>query len=611
MTKEKADKTEDSEPERAVAEHAGNKHARTATAPRSADESSVEAVNDTADKVNDKPVAKTSGNQLMRLWSWSMGHRKVSIPAAAALLVVLLAAVPFTRYALAGMVLRQSFSVVVADSQTHQPISSALVALHGATALTDSKGQAKLHVKVGSGTLVVSKKYYAQSGLTVTVPIGRQRQALAVGLKATGRQVPITVLNKISGKPVANASIKALGTEAKTDKNGQTVLVLPADKTSASATVASGGYNTATVTVTVTAQVVKENTFNIVPAGKVYFLSNLSGKIDVVKTNLDGSDRQTVLTGTGKEIPESTVLIATTDWKHLALLSRRDGGDNDKLYLIDTSNDHISTIDEGPISFTLYGWEGHNFVYSIRYDGYAIWANHAQVLKAFNADSGKITVLDQTLAEGSSTDNYLYEYYSAVYLLDDQVFYAKSMTGLWSLFTGNAATVSVIKADGSGKNVLKSYTVPAPVTTIESIYLSTAVPKPDTIYFTSSGNTNDTTVYVYDGKQVQATTKQTTYTDGDSSRSSYLYSPSGSSTLWTEQRDGKNALLVGDEEGANGQLVAGLSGYGIYGWFTDDYLLISKDNSELYIVPASGGTPLKVTDYFRADQIIRGYGGGY
>ena len=50
------------------------------------------------------------------------------------------------------------------------------------------------------------------------------------------------------------------------------------------------------------------------------------------------------------------------------------------------------------------------------------------------------------------------------------------------------------------------------------------------------------------------------------------------------------------------------------GWYTDNYLLVSKGGSELYI--AAAGNPdfskaLKVTDYHKPNIVYRGYGGGY
>jgi hypothetical protein len=58
-----------------------------------------------------------------------------------------------------------------------------------------------------------------------------------------------------------------------------------------------------------------------------------------------------------------------------------------------------------------------------------------------------------------------------------------------------------------------------------------------------------------------------------------------------------------------------LSDYSPYGWFSDSYTLVSKNASELYIMPTSGPAksrqPLKITDYYKPAQTYVGYGYGY
>ena len=90
-----------------------------------------------------------------------------------------------------------------------------------------------------------------------------------------------------------------------------------------------------------------------------------------------------------------------------------------------------------------------------------------------------------------------------------------------------------------------------------------------------------------------------------------MQSPSGDQTFWSVPADGKNTLNVGDKDGNNANKIAALSDYNPYGWYTDDYLLVSKNGSELYIMPASGGTPLLISNYYKPAQFFRGYGGGY
>jgi hypothetical protein len=91
-----------------------------------------------------------------------------------------------------------------------------------------------------------------------------------------------------------------------------------------------------------------------------------------------------------------------------------------------------------------------------------------------------------------------------------------------------------------------------------------------------------------------------------------LLSPSADQTFWSESRDGKNTLFIGDQGGQNGKQIASLSDYNTFGWFTDDYLLVSKNSSELYIMDKAGKqAALKVSDYHKPTQNFYGYGGGY
>jgi len=95
----------------------------------------------------------------------------------------------------------------------------------------------------------------------------------------------------------------------------------------------------------------------------------------------------------------------------------------------------------------------------------------------------------------------------------------------------------------------------------------------------------------------------------------YLASPSGNSTFWSEPRDGKNSLFVGDQAGSNAKQIASLSDYQTYGWYSEDYLLASKNGSELYIFGSEGikkeSAALKITDYHKPVLNYPGYGGGY
>lgn len=565
---------------------------------------------ETSETPEDKPEEtepKTRRNPLKRLLAWAKNHKKLSIPLGVVLLLALITAIPQTRYLLPGTFYKANYPVTVLDSVTAKPVSNASVSLDGKTAVSDSNGKAVVKARLGKRALKITKKYYKDQTLSVTVGFSNSN-ARQTKVEATGRQVPITVKNKISGQAVANISIKASDTEATTDVGGKVTIVLLAGETAVKATLSGTGYNPVDVTIQVTEQAVKENDFVVTPAGKLYFLSKKSGKIDVVKTDLDGQNRQTIIAGTGNEEDFDTILLASRDWKQLALKAKRDA--KPKLYLIDTATDKLSTIDEGDANFTPIGWYNDNFVYQVDRNGINDWQPKRQALKSYNATSDKIALLDETAGEGTNASDYAREYYGSNYILENQIMFSKTWQYSYGSIDGHAgkkASISSIRPDGTGKQTLKTYDAAGDY---GSFFISAVPYGPQAIYYQLSGTT--TSYLKYEASKLQDTgISSDTYLK---SYPTFLISPSSQQTFWYESRDGKNTLLVGDSDGKNGKEVASLSDYAPYGWYGADYLLVSKNSSELYILPTvatTSTTPFKVSDYHKPNYDFRGYGYGY
>lgn len=549
---------------------------------------------------------------LRRAGSWIKTHKKISIPVGLLLVLFILSAVPATRYGIARSFIEQQFTVEVIDSETKKPVTSAAVILGGQEGQTDSKGRVTLKGAVGHTTLEISKNYYKRITEKVIVPILKQKNIHKVAVQATGRQVEFVVLHKITGKPVEGALVSGANTEAKTDKNGQAILVVATDVTKVSATVTAKGFNSFQQDIEVKFGEPASNTFNLVPSGKLYFLSNKSGKVDVVKVNLDGSDRKVVLAGTGKEDKRNTTMLASRDWRYLALHSKKDGGDHAKLFLIDTSTDQVVVMDEGSATFGLVGWSNHRFVYKVYREGYKAWQSGGTVLKSYDAPSKKITKLDQSEGEGNGSYDYANEEPTQVYILpNDELFYAKSLYfGTIGAQNGvKHAGIYTIKADGSGKKTLKTYDRTAYPGEYGGLNIGVR-PYGANGTYVSLDFTKPVQFFEYEDGKLSPTTE----VNSDSfyeSYPTYLLSPSGRRTFWSESRDGKNTLFVGNDEGKEGKQIAAPDEYQVYGWYTEDYLLVSKKSSELYILPAQGGTPLKLTDYYKPEVSYYGYGSGY
>lgn len=535
---------------------------------------------------------KNSQSHWQRFRRWYKTKKKLSIPLTVLALLLILAALPWTRYAAAGLFISHDVEVQVVDSKTGAPVSEAMVqASTGSAEVTSGTGHVSLHkVKAGKTTIEVTKKYYKDSSLKITVPVFKSSKAQSIQLQATGRQVKITVANVITKKGLASVDIKISDVDVKTDASGNATAVLKAGISSQKATLKLSGYNDSNVTVQVSDTQVKENKFSLTPSGKVYFLSNRSGKVDVMKSNLDGSDTVIVLAGTGNEDSSNSILVASPDRKYLALLAKRDTGSS-KVYIITTSNDQLTTADEGSANFTISGWLGDNLIYTVSRTDLSPWNTGASKLKSYDASTGKLILLDQTSGTGDASSN-AYEYYGLVFLSGDSVVYGKGWTSKYPSsadYSGKQETLSVISANGQNHKVISQYAADT-----KTVYYTPH--GPNAVYIVT--NTQGQTDYTYYDYVVGSAPKQISLTNDQLYKNypTYYPSPDGKQTLWTEIRDG-NALLIGDTTGSGGKVIATIANSSPVGWFSGQYVLVSKDSNELYVMSVSGSAPLKISNY--------------
>src|SRR5258706_2045215 len=98
-----------------------------------------------------EPKSKPAhAGRIERFKSWYGERKKWTIPASVLLFILLLFAIPPTRYALAGTVIKHDLSVKVLDATAGTPVSGASVSLGSQSAETDGTGKAVLHrVKAG------------------------------------------------------------------------------------------------------------------------------------------------------------------------------------------------------------------------------------------------------------------------------------------------------------------------------------------------------------------------------------------------------------------------------------------------------------------------------
>lgn len=519
------------------------------------------------------------------------------------LLLVILAATPYSRYGISGQFIKKTVKVDVSDSRTGKPVSDVAITIGPISAKTNAEGVAVLaKVPVGNWTLSAGKKYYTPFAENENVPLLTSPGIAKFRVVALGNQVTIKVLNKLTDKPVSKASLSALGATTTTDSSGTATMVLPISTKSVSGSISAPSFNTETV------QIVNNSSgndnFSIVPSGKVYYLSNATGTIDVMGSNLDGSGQQVLVAGTGRENNNDTQLVASTDWKHLMLYATRETSQNEALYEIDTETGDLSLVDQttntanggSNAGFSLIGWYGHHFVYEV--DRYSNYGTTSQSIKSYNADTGNLSSIYQTAA----ANGFPFESISGATYFNGYVTFLAYYWG--SPGQGNLYQIDDIYPDGTDSGLVKSFPAGS---NVQNLILE-APDKLDYALQNSSGGG----YYQIDGSGnvTSISTIPNQYQTG--SQVAYIYSPSSQKTFWYEYRDGNNSLFIGDKNGENGTQVDPLSAYTPFGWYTDNYVLFTDKNGELFIGPADFSTaPTKISDYYSSKQYISGYGSGY
>lgn len=549
-------------------------------------------------------------NAWKRFWGWFWDKKFITIPFVILLAAAILLAIPTTRYAVLGWVWKEEVVITIIDDGNNRPVTEATVKLAGVSATTDTKGIALFSaVPVGFHELTIEKKNYQTTSRSIEVQVFSKSKKLRETVHATGRNTDITVVNRLSGVEVKAALITvSQDDKAKTDDAGKAQVVISADKKVVPVTVAAEGYLDQKIEIAPS----KSTTIELVPTGKIYFLSKQRGKIDVIRTNLDGSGRQIAVEGTGYETDGDTALFASRDWRYLLLRAKREAGKPQALYLYDTTKGSLELIEQGTnATFSLIGWSGHNFFYHVYHDDKTQTDKGIEAVKMVNAQNRKTMTIDESDVASASPFLHYRQQFAHFYILDGGLVYNRQWVGGNSAPTISELNHDIVRvnSDGGGKKVIKSFQASVVSLVQGKLY------KPQEVNYRITKIDQPT-------KPVYAELENWVYREGvtvDSFDSgeypTYLMSPDGTMSFWSEPRDGKNALLMGGKNAENEQTLASVSEFKAYGWLTNEYILMQKNNSELYIAsPAqlkAGKAPLKISDYHKPSALFLGYGYGY
>ena len=532
--------------------------------------------------------------------------RAVLIPTGVIIGALLLFAIPMVRFAALGWFVNKEVVITVVDSRSGTEVSGATVSLSGRTVTTGSDGVAVFSaIPLGKKTATVTKKFYSAANQKVTVDVFGSTTS-SVKLAAVGTITTLSIRDRLTDAPIAEAVLASAGSAlGRSDKAGKVEAVIPNGKKEAAISVTVPGYDVLQATITA-----KTRVLQLIPSGSLYYMDRQDGKINVVKSGLDGSQRKVVVPGTGNESDRTTYFSVSKDWKYGMLRSKRAPNKPEALYVVTTKDDAFKVVDEGAMQFTPIGWSGRYFVYLSMRTGADQWRERTTQLKSYDAETGKLTVLDENASDLASTpNNALYEAISGYHLADTQVSYTKVWTALGDKslsLDGKQSVINTVKPDGTERKSVKSFPA-AEVTAM------TAKPaQPGTVYYQVEKSGDDSKVSY--GELTMGVYRDITDAASIDTRThpAYLSSPDGNKTVWTEEAAESVTVYIGDKAAGGKKALREKSQYRLHAWLTNDRLIVVKDG-ELFITTleqfSKGSEPLKVASYFKpTDKNGYGYG---
>lgn len=529
-----------------------------------------------ANAFTDKPETfKQKIKRLYQQW-WDNKRLRYGTFAGLGVFVLALGLIPPSRYFMLNTVgVRARASMVVVDDSTERPLKNVQVTLGRQTLKTDSSGKVAFsRVKLGRQNLVVEKRAFAGSKRPVTIgwgsnPLGQTK------INPVGAQYTFYASDWLSGKPVPQAEASSGDFDAVADKDGKIVLTIDAsDSDDLDVTIRATDYRD---------EVIKLDLGNkaqidtkLVAKRKEVFVSKRSGKYDLYKIDVDGKNEQLILAGSGNENDNITLLAHPTQ-EVAALVSTRDTARNRDGYLLST----LTVIDLGDNStekvvqseeVRILGWSGDRLVFIQVAAGASAGNPKRQRLVSYDYKTNE----KLELASSNSFNDFT--------LIGNTVYYAPG-----TLYNSGATNhVYAQRVDGANKITLLDKEV---WTIFRSSY--------NQLSFSA-----DQSWYAYKLGDTKASLKAGP-PDNLQDRS-YIDSPNGKSSLWTEERDGKSTLLLYDVDKASDKVLKSQAGLqSPIRWLNSStliYRIQTPGESADYVMSVNGGDAKKIRDVTRTND---------
>jgi hypothetical protein len=231
---------------------------------------------------------------------------------------------------------------------------------------------------------------------------------IQLSVRSVGLPLIFKVVDWLSGLPIAGGEYQLDDLTVKADEEGVVAFKAPPSENNKATIRSSHGGLYIDKTFELSFNDAEIPTITFVPAGKHYFTSRRDGALSVYRSNLDGSDVQLIIPGTGQETAY-TPFVVSPDGKYGLLASTRDGAKDQqnnllqRLYLVDLDKKQLKKIDEAHY-FAFADWTGSRLVYQKQQTANVNDSNKTVSLRAVDvttsviqdiaeaADFGRVTV---------------------------------------------------------------------------------------------------------------------------------------------------------------------------------------------------------------------------
>jgi hypothetical protein len=394
-----------------------------------------------------------------------------------------------------------------------------------------------------------------------------------------GAQYTFYATDWLSGKPVANAEASSGEFDASSGDDGKIVLTIDAnDAEDLDVTISAKNYRNEAIKLDLSNKAT--TTVKMVAGRQEVFVTRRSGKYDLYKIDIDGKNEQLVLAGSGNENSNLALLSHPTD-EEVAFVSTRDNARNRDGYLlstltvIDLSDNSTQTVTQSE-EIRLLGWSGDRLVFVQVAAGASAGNAKRQRLVSYDYKTNEKTEL-------ASSNNF-----NDLVLIGNTVYYAPG-----NLYNVSAANhLYSQRVDGTNRTTLMD----GEVWTI----FRTSYDQLDL----SAANQSWYSYKIGDAKASRRSGAPTSLQD-----QFYVNSPDGKNSLWVEERDGKNTLLLHNIAADTDKSLRAQAGLDVpIRWLNDTtlvYRIQTPGESADYALSTQGGEAKKIRDVTKTTDIWR------